>query len=465
MKKTRSTQVKLTLCTAMGGFSGISQAVSVDASGFGEVLIYPYYTVNKNLNTLLSVVNTTAEVKALKVKFLEGDNAQEVLNFNLYMSPYDVWTAALVATEDSVNLLTQDNSCTPFLQHPQAFTAEYFLPDAGVDDMQRTREGHFEILEMATVTDPQLGPAATMVFGMPTNCGALEAAWGVSGQWTMDSANGVSAATGGLTGTAIVVDVIEGTAISYKAEALKGFYATDGFLHTAPQERTPSLAAAEPVSTILYDDEIIVSEWDTGMDAVTALFMYETLFNEYVLEPDINAHTEFILTLPTKRHYTNPNTGSKAPFSKLFINPQGACEQIVTHDFFDRESGELEVSACEANFFPTFPVCFELCWSTNVVQLYNSSAGQFQQFPSPLLGSSNVWHLNTAPFSAGWVLMAPHRQEAVLEDANQKYRYQGLPIIRFCGAEIHQQQRSAGPLGTICFRVQTQLQSRHHIFQ
>ena len=47
-------------------------------------------------NTLLSVVNSTASAKAVKVRFLEGRNSREVLDFNLYLSAKDVWGAALV---------------------------------------------------------------------------------------------------------------------------------------------------------------------------------------------------------------------------------------------------------------------------------------------------------------------------------------------------------------------------------
>jgi hypothetical protein len=51
--------------------------------------------VNGNsFNTLMSVVNTTASTKAIKVRFREGRNSLEVLDFNVFLSPFDVWTAA-----------------------------------------------------------------------------------------------------------------------------------------------------------------------------------------------------------------------------------------------------------------------------------------------------------------------------------------------------------------------------------
>ena len=47
-------------------------------------------------NTYVSVVNTTDVVKVVKVRFREGKNSREVLDFNLYLSPNDVWTGAVI---------------------------------------------------------------------------------------------------------------------------------------------------------------------------------------------------------------------------------------------------------------------------------------------------------------------------------------------------------------------------------
>lgn len=73
--------------------AGAANAVYVNSDGLGHALIYPYYTVRGGNVTLLSVVNTTADAKAVKVRFIEGKNSQEVLDFNLFLSPKDVWTA------------------------------------------------------------------------------------------------------------------------------------------------------------------------------------------------------------------------------------------------------------------------------------------------------------------------------------------------------------------------------------
>ena len=98
------------------GMAGTADAVHVNPDGLGQVLIYPYYTVRNGANgfaynTLLSVVNSTASAKAVKVRFLEGKNSREVLDFNLFLSKFDVWTATVVATATGAAVTSTDTSC------------------------------------------------------------------------------------------------------------------------------------------------------------------------------------------------------------------------------------------------------------------------------------------------------------------------------------------------------------------
>ena len=71
------------------GIANLASAVNLNPDGLGQVLIYPYYTVNEgvagnNLSTMFSVVNTTDQGKAVKVRFVEGYNSREVRDFHLY---------------------------------------------------------------------------------------------------------------------------------------------------------------------------------------------------------------------------------------------------------------------------------------------------------------------------------------------------------------------------------------------
>src|SRR5215471_15803751 len=100
------------------GVTGAADAVNLNPQGLGQVLIYPYYTVNSDsagnaFNSLLTVVNTTTSAKAVKVRFLEGKNSREVLDFNLFLSKKDVWTAAVIpSSSGGGRVISLDNSCT-----------------------------------------------------------------------------------------------------------------------------------------------------------------------------------------------------------------------------------------------------------------------------------------------------------------------------------------------------------------
>mgnify|MGYP006197685173 CR=1 FL=1 len=108
MKKSSLTTAVVAGLAGAAGLVNVSNAVNINPDGLGQVLIYPYYTVNEGNTTLLSVVNTTDSVKAVKVRFLEGLNSREVLDFNLYLSPFDVWAASVRRTDAGAAVFTED---------------------------------------------------------------------------------------------------------------------------------------------------------------------------------------------------------------------------------------------------------------------------------------------------------------------------------------------------------------------
>src|SRR4030095_3976090 len=150
------------------GFAGAVQAVNVNADGLGQVLIYPYFTTQSvggtsaSYNSLLSVVNSTASAKAVKVRFIEGRASQEVLDFNLFLSAKDVWTAAVIPFTDTAGNATAGgftlaHSCTvPLFSStagsPTPFVNFAYAGDGGGDSLDRTKEGYIEIIEMGVVT-------------------------------------------------------------------------------------------------------------------------------------------------------------------------------------------------------------------------------------------------------------------------------------------------------------------------
>lgn len=61
------------------------------------MLLVPYYTVNNNLNTTVSVTNPTDAPKAVKITFREGLNGYAVLSYNVYLDAFDTWVFALAS--------------------------------------------------------------------------------------------------------------------------------------------------------------------------------------------------------------------------------------------------------------------------------------------------------------------------------------------------------------------------------
>ena len=109
------TTITIAIAAILGATLSPAEAVTLNPRGTGQVLIYPYYTVNAGFSTLLSVVNTTAQGKALKVHIREGYDGRDVLIFNLYLSPYDAWVAQIFdpgSGSGGAAIATNDNSCT-----------------------------------------------------------------------------------------------------------------------------------------------------------------------------------------------------------------------------------------------------------------------------------------------------------------------------------------------------------------
>ncbi|MEW8544420.1 MAG: hypothetical protein AB2559_20810 [Candidatus Thiodiazotropha endolucinida] len=136
-----------------------TNGVHVNSDGAGQIALLPYYTVNNGFITNLTVTNTTDLYKAVKVRFHESRIGADVFDFNVYLSPYDVWNASLRlnAATGLPNLITEDETCTyPDKAQLQAgidFSNSY---DATTDE--DLTEGYVEIIEMGVLADGS-GPA------------------------------------------------------------------------------------------------------------------------------------------------------------------------------------------------------------------------------------------------------------------------------------------------------------------
>lgn len=343
-------------------------AMHINEKGLGETLIYPFFSTEGGNDTYIHVANTSSFSKAVKVRFIDAWNSAEVLDFNLYLSPEDMWTAAITTLPGGgPGIRTVDNSCTvpalgganpPFdgttttladgrILRDQPFVNFKFLEDAqsrfagsatipaeveNTDILVRGTQGYVEVIEMGAL-DPDtdsgtVGGSATFDYnaavihgadGVPANCAGVVAAWTGSGIWTTAPGTDLldydmMGSAGGLYGLGQVINITDGTMASYDAIAVDDFVdpVTDflaGSLHFPPGDNRPDLGNSWDTVTIFdgataFDYTFALNPYD----ASSALFMATQIINDYLIDPAVAGLTDWVVTFPTKRPHVNTTT-------------------------------------------------------------------------------------------------------------------------------------------------------------
>lgn len=438
MKKSLSQAVAL--ATLLGASVAVQAAPAVEIGGLGEALIYPLYTVDNNNTTILTVTNTTDEYKAVKVRFLEGMNSAEVLDFHLYLSPYDVWNGNIVPTEDGAKLMSNDTSCIVGLSNgfPKdgiEFRTSEISKDGDSKDVpykQRTRVGHFEVIEMGVVDPDQAlgsttaGKAIKHVNGTPGNCAAVTAAWNPGGVWhdeiealgagtvagilakpnsnlaPTSAVTGVNNPTGGLYGQAAIVNIADSTATTYDATALTGLYTNAQ--HPYPGTIFPHLLSG--VDAKIGTDGYAAAPAD---NVVATALLKASLNNDYYVDPAVGAQTDFVITYPTKRFHVNGTGAPTSPFTNAWSKKELVSSDSIAVTYYDQEEAFDSVELEHISPLPDNVTSNALNWETNIFGINGSD----------IYGGDQVrtnFELANG-FTAGWM--------AVELGAN------GLPVVGF----------------------------------
>jgi hypothetical protein len=383
----------------MLGLTGAADAVMVNPNGLGQVLVYPYYTVRdagattSPYNTLLSIVNTTASTKAVKVRFREGKASKEVLDFNVFLSPHDVWTAAVTPDgAGGAQIATADKSCTipTFPASPLGVPFRTFdLGDVIGSDIDRVTEGYFEVFEMATyaASDP-VAVNSTHSSGVPKNCAAVT-----------DTAAAIAplAPSGGLSGEASLINILTGDMFSMDATALTQFWdptsLTGSYSTTA--DDTPNFTNALAVGSAVDSlGRIVTGGFPSGELASTAALQHPAVINEFVLTDVTLSGTDWVVTFPTKHHLVT-ETAVQLPFQNK-LSKTGSCDDAVLTTY-NRE--EATVTPSGADFSPSpAPTGFALCWEANVISFTRKGSAVLG---SNVLGSNDRYDVATE-FRDGW---------------------------------------------------------------
>jgi hypothetical protein len=180
-QKLRKTQLSLALTTALSAgllTSGPAQAVKLDNNDrLGDAGIFQYYTAHSGWQTFFRIINTSENPVSVKLRFHEGANSREVLDFIVFLSGRDMWsawtTADALGDGSGPGIRTNDTSCVfggadgnntsppegwrtlangtlaaRFLD--KAYTGDYDDGgNANVDPLDRKSEGYLEVIGIA----------------------------------------------------------------------------------------------------------------------------------------------------------------------------------------------------------------------------------------------------------------------------------------------------------------------------
>lgn len=463
--KLRSCALALAMSAAAFSPAG---AMYLNPQGTGQVLLFPYFSVNSGQSTLIRLANTTNRAKYLQIRFREGYNSRTVLDFHIALAPNDAWTGTVFATDTAggARIMTRDESCTapdkPFWEapFPGGGYQQSFLPfaytgsneDTGPTQPVRMREGHFEVVELAELD----GALAAAVTGQhPPNCAPL--------QVIDPTSPDLRPPGGGLYGAFSIVDAGEGTLIGGNATAVEDFsqyslltdfatvpeYLAVG--NSRPGEADAVLPAGSGGLRLVYPTD---GSPNRAKDALSALLMTDSVYGQMDRTLAAGSLTEWVVTAPTKFLYTDnqvlgvplgSTTGAVAPFEAVFGGalPGGSCSRYAAKGF-DREGRAImfveDPDFSRVEDLPMPPPGqhpqHALCFATNVVHFSDRALDG----TTPLLGSrlgSKLWNPSPAVETAdvridvGARLNGSARMYNVLPPGIAGPALRGLPLIGF----------------------------------
>lgn len=406
----RKNLLALSIAAMIGGVSGMANAavfpsgaaagglaaaatpatqLSLSTTGVGHILTIPYFSTQGGNATLLNITNTdVVNGKAVKLRFRGAANSDDIFDITVFLSPGDVWSAAVSASGELSALSTNDTSCT--LPSIADIKAQGGLFKTGrvnpTNSNAETREGYVEILNTADIpTGSALFTAIKHVAGKaPCTASVMDAQAAdlVAGDATNDPATrGYSWPTGGLYANWILVNTTDkasfsGEAVAVRAEASNGatppvMVNAAGNLVSFPQTTdAPALPAAGvagftadpllqssgfasqvanydfPDLSTPYTSNLTVTATGTATQATNLANALATtsVVNDFLVGGGASFTTDWVFSMPTRRyaaavdyaakevlfnrgvtdHFTRANTSLNATTLQACVTPGGA---------------------------------------------------------------------------------------------------------------------------------------------
>lgn len=385
----KKSTLALSIAAAIGGLGLAGNALAVTDSltgapansvlalnhnGIGHQLIFPYFTAQNGNATLLTITNTdTANGKLVKVRFRGAANSDDLYDFQVALSPGDIWTAAVTkdATTGAASLATSDKSCTL----PASVNGNFNLDRVDGRAPGQTLEGYVEVINMAniapnasgsTVFTTGLFTAIKHVSGVaPCTAAVLASKLGADNtnanltatQADGSNAVGLAAPTTGLTGDWIIMNQLTTAAWSGVASALEVQTSSTNSAPVAgnlvfypqttgtPRINSTAVAAATAATgqnmhvvtadPLLVSGVVAIQNYDlpdlstpyaasatiaaTQADNTAALLAVKSVSNQYVTDTAIAAVTDLLMTQPMRRYSAAVNYKSLATTSALGV--------------------------------------------------------------------------------------------------------------------------------------------------
>ncbi|UXC16660.1 cell surface protein [Comamonas squillarum] len=386
----------LSIAAMIGGFAGAASAQTFTApsatkfeqseGGVGHILVVPYFTTQNDNMSVFHVVNTdTVNGKALKVRFRGAANSDDILDFTVFLSPYDVWTGSVQADANGSYFMTADNSCTyPNIHGQKVSFVQDRLADGWTAEkrVNNTKEGYVEILNMADVTPGSdlfktIKHAAN---GAPACADTVLERTLAINPTTETAAVGLgyNTPTGQLTGDWYILNVAQTTTFSGAATAIKavddaGANARGKFV-AFPQDNAATGVAvgdytADPlfkaganirfadgnqvntplVAAVNYDFPDLSTPYltttatpEAQASLLTQAVANNGVSNQFATDTLIQAKTDWVLSMPTRRYSVGANYAEATNSGKYRVFNTGVVAVDNTTNFFDAASTSVD---------------------------------------------------------------------------------------------------------------------------
>jgi hypothetical protein len=435
-----------------------ANTMHLSTNGTGQVLLFPYYTARDGNASLMSLVNTTLQAKAVRVNVREARGGFVVAQFNVYLSAKDVWTAAIVSDGDGAQIVTSDTSCTaPSLRSGLAFSNNAYRGDSiEQSSRDRTREGYVEVIEMASIPNSTpMGIGVTHNNGVP-RCRRVVVDGGVdvtSAAFEPPAAD-LIAPSGGLIASLSFVNVGKGMLASAPPTVIESFWLT-GPGAPAPRvvpanSSTIDLTSGKnttiafsgvpnpmlPVGTASQsvaspEAARFTARFATSLDAVSGLLASSFVSSEYAFTQDNVLSTLVMMTMPTKPYYihSDPLAPALGPFSAAWDKTLAkACEYMSSSSFSREEYLSADGAGDVSSGFRPPSQCFVVNPLVSV-PVYDSPYAPTLEDPTFFKSP------NTLGFSAvqdqGFVVAAPGKEGGWAQFSSGSARARLQPIEAF----------------------------------